>query len=101
MTNFGQIFFNHFQINFLYSHRYCLFGLNVGLTEKFESNSKPMKIHVSDPCKMLLDERYILEERTEGQELMDKVFKTNMEQKGFTRFSIILMISDIDSNIFL
>ena len=33
-----------------------------------------MKIHVSDPCKMLLDERYILEERTEGQELMDKVF---------------------------
>ena len=46
-----------------------------------------MKIHVSDPCKMLLDERYILEERTEGQELMDKVFKTNMEQKGFTRLS--------------
>ena len=53
--------------------RYCLFGLNVGLTEKFESNSKPMKIHVSDPCKMLLDERYVLEERSEGQELMDKV----------------------------
>ena len=77
-------FFSHLQINFLYSHRYCLFGLNVGLTEKFESNSKPMKIHVSDPCKMLLDERYVLEERTEGQELMDKVFKTNMEQKGIT-----------------
>merc|ERR1719394_904243 len=26
--------------------RYCLFGLNVALTEKFESNSKPMKIHI-------------------------------------------------------
>ena len=50
-----------------------MFGLNVGLTEKFESNSKPMKIHVSDPCKMLLDDRYVLQERTEGQELADKV----------------------------
>ena len=57
-----------------------------------------MKIHVSDPCKMLLDERYILEERTEGQELMDKVLKTNMEQKDF---SIILITSDIDSISFL
>ena len=32
-----------------------------------------MKIHISDPCKMLLDDRYISEERTEGQELADKV----------------------------
>ena len=28
--------------------RYCLFGTNVGLTEKFESNSKPDQIHISD-----------------------------------------------------
>jgi len=32
-----------------------------------------MRIHVSDPCKMLLDDRYVLEERTEGAELADKV----------------------------
>ena len=56
-----------------FTFRYCLFGLNVGLTEKFEANSKPMRIHVSDPCKMLLDDRYVLEERTEGAELADKV----------------------------
>jgi hypothetical protein len=33
-----------------------------------------MKIHVSDPCKMLLDAKvYITEERTEGEELANKV----------------------------
>ena len=43
--------------------RYCLFGLNVGLTEKFESNSQPMKIHVSEPCKQLLSAQYKCEQR--------------------------------------
>merc|ERR1719245_1419777 len=43
--------------------RYCLFGLNVGLTEKFESNSQPMKIHVSEPCKQLLTAQYKCEQR--------------------------------------
>ena len=43
------------------------------MTEKFEANSKPMRIHVSDPCKMLLDDRYVLEERTGDAELADKV----------------------------
>ena len=57
----------------LLTFRYGLFGTNVGLTEKFELNSEPMRIHVSDPCKMLLDDRYVLEERTEGAELADKV----------------------------
>ena len=57
----------------LFIFRYGLFGTNVGLTEKFEISSEPMKIHVSDPCKMLLDYRYVLEERTEGAELADKV----------------------------
>ena len=52
--------------------RYCLFGLNVGLTEKFESNSKPMKIHVSEPCKQLLPAQYKLTPRDEP-ELRDKV----------------------------
>ena len=52
--------------------RYCLFGLNVGLTEKFESNSKPMKIHVSEPCKQLLSAQYKLTPRDEP-ELRDKV----------------------------
>ena len=44
--------------------RFCLFGVNVGLTEKFESNSKPMRIHISEPCKALLPAQYKLEERT-------------------------------------
>eukprot|EP00095_Tigriopus_kingsejongensis_P003568 maker-scaffold140_size315649-snap-gene-0.10 protein:Tk03568 transcript:maker-scaffold140_size315649-snap-gene-0.10-mRNA-1 annotation:"soluble guanylate cyclase 88e" len=43
--------------------RYCLFGLNVGLTEKFESNSQPMRIHISQPCKDLLPPQYKTEER--------------------------------------
>ena len=47
--------------------RYCLFGLNVGLTEKFESNSQPMKIHVSEPCKQLLPAQYHCEQRDDAQ----------------------------------
>ena len=42
-----------------------------------------MKIHVSDPCKMLLDDRYVLEERSEGQELMDKVIITAFDFEFF------------------
>eukprot|EP00091_Calanus_sinicus_P001654 TRINITY_DN11681_c0_g1_i1.p1 TRINITY_DN11681_c0_g1~~TRINITY_DN11681_c0_g1_i1.p1 ORF type:complete len:319 (+),score=92.88 TRINITY_DN11681_c0_g1_i1:210-1166(+) len=44
--------------------RFCLFGINVGLTEKFESNSKSMRIHISEPCKALLPAQYKVEERT-------------------------------------
>jgi len=46
--------------------------LNVALTEKFESNSKPMKIHISEPCKALLTGQYKTEERNEP-ELLAKV----------------------------
>ena len=53
--------------------RYCLLGLNVVLTEKFESNSKPMRIHISHPCKELLPPQYKTEERTEEPELTEKV----------------------------
>ena len=56
-----------------FDYRYCLFGVNIGLTEKLESNSKPMKVHISDPCKILLPDTYKFEERTEGQMLADKV----------------------------
>ena len=48
--------------------RFCLFGVNVGLTEKFESNSKPMRIHISEPCKALLPAQYKVEERTADAE---------------------------------
>ena len=54
-------------------HRYCLFGLNVALTEKFESNSQPMRIHISQPCKDLLPPQYKTEERTGDPELTEKV----------------------------
>ena len=54
------------------SLRYCLFGLNVALTEKFESNSKPMKIHISQPCKDLLSPQYKCVERTD-EGLAEKV----------------------------
>ena len=50
-----------------YHYRYCLFGLNVGLTEKFESNSQPMKIHVSEPCKQLLTAQYKCEQRDDAE----------------------------------
>merc|ERR550532_2410263 len=45
--------------------RYCLFGVNVGLTEKFESNSKPDKIHISEKTQELLSAQYKVEERTD------------------------------------
>ena len=51
----------------LHHCRYCLFGLNVGLTEKFESNSQPMKIHVSEPCKQLLTAQYKCEQRDDAE----------------------------------
>ena len=44
-----------------------MFGLNVGLTEKFESNSQPMKIHVSEPCKQLLSAQYKCEQRDDPE----------------------------------
>ena len=44
-----------------------MFGLNVGLTEKFESNSQPMKIHVSEPCKQLLSAQYKCEQRDDAE----------------------------------
>ena len=43
--------------------RYCLFGTNVGLTEKFESNSKPDQIHISEKTIDLISSQYKLEER--------------------------------------
>ncbi|XP_059085656.1 soluble guanylate cyclase 88E-like isoform X1 [Tigriopus californicus] len=52
--------------------RYCLFGLNVALTEKLESNSKPMRIHISQPCKDLLPPQYRTELR-EDPEVTQKV----------------------------
>merc|ERR1719167_1709993 len=45
--------------------RYCLFGVNVGLTEKFEANSKPMRIHISETCQGLLSAQYKVEERND------------------------------------
>lgn len=45
--------------------RYCLFGVNVGLTEKFESNSKPDKIHISEKTIEHLSSQYKLEERND------------------------------------
>merc|ERR1719189_2732184 len=45
--------------------RYCLFGVNVGLTEKFESNSKPDKIHISETTIEHLSSQYKTEERND------------------------------------
>ena len=45
--------------------RYCLFGVNVGLTEKFESNSKPDRIHISEATIEHLSSQYKTEERTD------------------------------------
>merc|ERR550532_2532129 len=45
--------------------RFCLFGINVGLTEKFESNSKPDQIYISEKTQELLSAQYKVEERTD------------------------------------
>merc|ERR550532_3141260 len=58
--------------------RYCLFGVNVGLTEKFESNSKPDKIHISEKTQELLSAQYKVEERTdEGLKMKVGGFKSS------------------------
>ena len=44
----------------------------MALTEKFESNSAPMKIHISQPCKDLLSPQYKCVERTD-EGLTEKV----------------------------
>ena len=61
-----------YQYNCIFNYRYCLFGLNVGLTEKFESNSQPMKIHVSEACKNQLSAQYKFEQR-DDEEVKAKV----------------------------
>ena len=61
------------------------------MTEKFEANSKPMRIHVSDPCKMLLDDRYVLEERPEGAELADKVCLLVLLDTNGSQYFILLL----------
>merc|ERR1719394_2272309 len=45
--------------------RYCLFGVNVGLTEKFEANSKPDRIHISETTIENLSSQYKTEERND------------------------------------
>merc|ERR1719283_548215 len=45
--------------------RYCLFGVNVGLTEKFEANSKPDRIHISETTIEHLSSQYKMEERND------------------------------------
>jgi hypothetical protein len=52
-------------IKYLPLYRFCLFGINVGLTEKFESNSKPNQIHISITTQELLSAQYKVEERTD------------------------------------
>ena len=58
--------------------RYCLFGVNVGLTEKFESNSKPDKIHISETTIEHLSSQYKTEERNdEGLKMKVGGFKSS------------------------
>ena len=63
--------------------RYCLFGLNVALTEKLESNSQPMKIHISQACKELLPPQYKVEERNDPE----------VQEKVCSSFFILLMVA--------
>merc|ERR1711874_131601 len=57
--------------------RYCLFGVNVGLTEKFESNSKPDRIHISETTIEHLSSQYKTEERNdEGLKMKVGGFKS-------------------------
>ncbi len=45
----------------------------MALTEKLESNSEPMRIHISQPCKDLLPAQYKTQERTDEPNLREKV----------------------------
>merc|ERR1712209_307530 len=62
--------------------RVCLFGINVGLTEKFESNSKPDQIHISEKTQELLSNQYKVEEPAdEGLKIDDKKKKDEKKKE--------------------
>ena len=71
-VNCNTLLFLLYVFFFFCFYRYCLFGLNVGLTEKFEANSQAMRIHVSEPCKNLLPAQFKFEQR-DDPEVKEKV----------------------------
>ena len=84
-------------ISFFFLSRYCLFGLNIELTEKLESTSKPMRIHVSSACQELLPPQYKTELRVDEPEVKEKVHSLSLSP--LTKISPQSQINGEENNV--